>query len=430
MAGAAAGGPVGMPSRGARLGKSIGAKISKLVGSGDYEVFDGPSVNALVKSPSGGGGGNGYASFGNERQSTSVKHREYLQDVLSGPVAGAFSTTQFAINPGLVTTFPYLAQIASNFEEYRFKGLAFEFVSTTSPFNANSAMGSTIIAMEYNAAAPAFTNKPQMENSDFAISARFDKNIMYGVECASNAQNSYYVRQGGSTLPLPMTDLGTLFVATAPSTTFPVNSVIGELWVTYDVDFYRPRVTNARYGYYHASSPTTTGLGWNPLVPGFIKSVSYGTMSGAAVTAVGNNSTVTFPSLDMGDVVMMVWYATGWTAANTGVVVAKSTDATGTDTATPIFGLTPVGFTPTNVLSSMAGGVYNTNADWGGFSNLIGNGIGNSLMRQCAKFAFYTVTAASPSVTFTGTGVSSGGGAIGFDFIAVDVSNGIPSTLL
>lgn len=305
------GGQLGLSRPGRSVGKSLGARLSKLIGSGDYEISDMPIANSLIKGSA--AGSNGYAQFGNASQGTRVQHREYLQDVFTPLTAGTFGITEFSVNPGLPFTFPYLANIAQNFEEYKIRGLVFEYISTTSPYNTNSAMGSVIMAMEYNAAAPPFTSKPQMENSDFAISARLDKNIMYGVECASNVQNSYYVRNSASSLPLPMTDLGTFYVATQTPSTFPANSNIGELWVTYDVEFFRPRVSPARFGYYRTYRATSVAAtNFNFGTAGATTEVGpFGSLTGVTQdNSVGGATKFSFPNADVGDTYMVTFDAT------------------------------------------------------------------------------------------------------------------------
>jgi hypothetical protein len=106
-------------------------KIAKLIGRGDYEISDTPEANALfpkAKSPS------PYATFANDGSTVIVEHREYIKDVFTGPSAGTFNIESIPVQPGLVSSFPYLAAIAANYEEYSVQGLVFEFISTTSPY--------------------------------------------------------------------------------------------------------------------------------------------------------------------------------------------------------------------------------------------------------------------------------------------------------
>lgn len=291
---------------GRNAGAALGKRISKLIGSGDYTTNE-VSVNSLIGAsksavPS--------ATFGDDGTMIRVKRREFLGDVLTSGVAGAFKNYAYAINPGLASTFPFLSQLASNYEEYCFDGLVFEFITSASPYISTSALGTVIASMEYNAASPVFSSKFTMENSSAAVSTRLDKSLMYGVECASgsNAQNCYYVRAGTSTIPLTSTDLGNFQIAVAPGVGVPTASVVGELWVTYDVALKRPVLYPARVGslsYYatacSASAPAGTA----------VTTTSSGRLSGATVTtASANNLAWTLPGV-IGDVVQLTWTYVG-----------------------------------------------------------------------------------------------------------------------
>lgn len=273
------------------IGTEVGRRISRLIGSGDYTMNE-VSVNSLIK-----GAGNVNATFGTDGTSVRIRHREFLGDIVTGSFAGQFNNNVFPVNPGIKTSFPYLSQIADNFELYCFHGLVFEFISTASPYLATSGLGSVIAGAEYNASVPAFTSKFAMENSNAAVSTRIDKNIMYGLECASggNAQNCYYVRNGASSLPLTTTDLGNFQFATAPGTGFPANSVIGELWVTYDVSLTRPILVLSRFGAFQAYRSGVT----NPLPLGAtdLGTTRSGCLSGASVSS----TVITIPNCITGD---------------------------------------------------------------------------------------------------------------------------------
>jgi hypothetical protein len=288
--------------RAGMLVKRMANRLGKLIGSGDYEVSDMCEVNSLFKR---GSPGMSNASFYNTEMGTRVVHREFISDVFTGPTAGTFNNFSAPINPGLPFAFPYLAAIAQNFEEYRFHGLVFEFISTTSPYNAYSSIGSVIMSMKYDANSPNFTSKPQMENSDFAISTRFDKSLIYGVECKENAQNSYYVRSANSiTQPVNLTDLGNFQIATQPASTFPTLSQIGELWVSYDVELLRPRISPERYGFAHYRPLVSTSITGvvSTIGPPTLAPNVYGGLVGMVVSYPSTGGiNLSYPYADAGD---------------------------------------------------------------------------------------------------------------------------------
>jgi len=392
-AGSALGGKFGMATMGSQAGVALAKRISKAIGSGDYVVTEPVEANTLIKST-----GNAYAKIKSSDSGTRISHREFLGDVFNSSVAGSFGITGYNVNPGLVATFPYLASIAQNFEEYRINGLVFEFMSTTSPYNTNSAMGSVIMAMEYNAAAPAYTNKPQMENSDFAISGRLDKNLMYGVECKDNVQMHYYTRNGNSVLPVTTTDLGVFYIATQCASSIAASANLGELWVSYDIEFFRPRISPARFGYMHLNTPFAAG---NAIIP--FPSVSsasalassngnvvYGSFYGVNVSA---TNTLSFPNAELGDTYVFIADAVAVTSI-TGNNFVSST----------------VGFSPVSIFPTSTG--YSSNSQL----NL------NAGAHVCTTFSL-TITDVSvpPRIVFASL-TESGGGY--FSLIAIDVGNG------
>nr|QKV51167.1 putative capsid protein [Crucivirus sp.] len=213
---------------------------AKLLGYGDYRV-------GRNSSPTQGrmGMGTSVARFGNRGNCTVVQHREYIGDVSSST---AFTNTTYSINPAVPTTFPWLSTIAKNFEEYDFKQLAFQFKSTSADAlnSTNTALGTVIGATIYNSVNPAFTSKQQMENYEFAKSSKPSEDQVYPVECAhgENPVEQLYTRVG----PVPsgadprLYDLGTFQQATVGS---QAAAVIGELWVLYTVELYKPKLESA-----------------------------------------------------------------------------------------------------------------------------------------------------------------------------------------
>lgn len=303
--GGALGSLVNVPG-GRSMGASLGKRISKLLGSGDYTTNE-VSVNSLINSnkstlPS--------ASFGEDGTEVRVRRREFLADVLTSDVAGAFKNYAYSINPGLSTSFPFLSQLAANYEEYCFDGLVFEFVTSASPYISTSALGTVVASMEYNASSPVFTSKFTMENSAAAVSTRLDKSLMYGIECArgQNAQNCYYVRTGTSDVPLNSTDMGNFQLAIAPGAGVPVSSVVGELWVTYDVVLKRPVLNPSRVG---SMTYTATGAS-TAAVAGTSNKVTTtsGRLTGATFTSGTLTGIWTLPGL-VGDVVQVTVYHSG-----------------------------------------------------------------------------------------------------------------------
>jgi len=303
--GGVVGGKFGNASLGSKLGGKLGARVSRLIGSGDYTSSERVSYNSLFPSASKEGA---LSSFGSTNSSVRIRHREYLDDVYSGG-SNLFAINTWPIQPGLPATFQYLSQIATNFEEYVFHGLVFEYVSTTSPYFSGGAMGSVIMSCEYDPTLPAYTSKPQMENSDFAISARPDTSMMFGVECKDQPVSGRYVRTTQVGQPLSMTDMGNFYLAT--QTQIAQGTILGELWVTYDIEFRKPHISPARYGLFRASSLNGPG--------NFKINSSYGALLNTTISGAGSVYNLTFPDANIGDIYLICQKIT---ATGTGAAVS------------------------------------------------------------------------------------------------------------
>lgn len=395
-AGAAIGGMSG--PHGAAFGKVLGQKLSRIIGSGDYE--SNTSVNSLIHPP----GGMASASFAPDQDVVRIRRREFLGDVLAPAVAGTFTNYPYSINPGLKATFPFLSQMAPNYEEYCFDGLVFEFISSASPYISSSALGTVIAAMEYNASGPTFSSKYQMENSAHAISTRLDKNLMYGVECAkgANAQNCYYVRTGTSVLPVTTTDLGTFQLAVAPSASVPASTVLGELWVTYDICLKRPILNTSRYGVYHLYCSDTAVLPARPLGNTVVTETNLG---GASFTR-ASASTITFANATVGDQYLLTWWIVGGTNAAGVPTVPGITSGVG------------------NVLSHNF--LYNDLASYTAGGQASGGAYVTGVATLLVNFTFQ-LTASTGTITFGTTGTNWPSGAGGSEVIISYIGNNLKS---
>jgi hypothetical protein len=217
-------------STGESIGKWLGSGIGSIFGSGDYTMTGEPAkYNILAGS---------IPQFSSSRATNIVCHREYIQD-FSGTTA--FTNNLFALNPGIDTTFPWLASVAGNYQEYRFHGLMFEFRALTTDFANTGTPGVVVMATNYNADVPVYATKQQMENSEFAVSTKPTMNLRHMIECApgQTINPTKYLRAGAvpTGQDLRLYDQGTFQFATQGSS----NAVIlGELWVTYCVEFFKP----------------------------------------------------------------------------------------------------------------------------------------------------------------------------------------------
>jgi len=218
------------------LGKGISSLIT---GFGDYKVegnslmtggIDPPTV---VNSVNNGG--------------VIIRHREYLQDISAST---PFSLLTLPINPGQLSTFPWLSSIAAHFEQYKFRGLLFEYKSLSSDAvlstATSSALGSIVMATQYNALSPPFPNKFVMENYEFANSSKPSVSFIHPVECkrVDTSVVELYTRTGAPQVnsDLRLYDLGNFSIAAVGMQA--TSGVAGELWCTYEIEFLKPKIEN------------------------------------------------------------------------------------------------------------------------------------------------------------------------------------------
>lgn len=223
---------VGMPSVGRHVGRFLGAGIGSIFGSGNYKVTGGARKYNVFSGQ--------IPKFANKGASNVVCHREYIGDIST---TTAFTIAKYPIQPGLASGFPWLSTVANRYSEYKFHGVIYEFRSLTTDYSNSGTPGYINFATNYDADAAAYATKQQMDNSEFAVSTKPTKNLAHMIECDRKQApfNELYVRNGTQT-SYKNYDLGNLFVATGGASSA---IVVGELWVTYCVEFFKPIISPA-----------------------------------------------------------------------------------------------------------------------------------------------------------------------------------------
>jgi hypothetical protein len=180
-----------------------------------------------------------------------IRHREYIQDIVSSATASSFKVDTFPLNPGMAAAFPWLNSIASSFEEYILNGMLFEFKSITSDAISSASLatiGEVILATQYDALNAPFTSNVQMLNYEYAQVAKASQDCIHMIECdprQSAVSSHLYVRStpppGNSDIRLY--DHGTFSIASNQIAGTSV--VLGQLWCTYEVLLFKPKIPTA-----------------------------------------------------------------------------------------------------------------------------------------------------------------------------------------
>lgn len=261
VVGGAIGSLFGAPTK----GWSIGADVSKdllgwgkyrrrgVVGSGGYGTPWSVVSNSLVSD------GNIPSVIATTEGGVHICRQEYLGTVVSST---GFTNIQYYLNPGLPSSFPWLSKLASNFQQYRLRGMIVTFKSQmTEAVASYASLGSVAIAVNLNAADRACTSQIEMEQLKYCAVSKASEDIVAPVECArSQGSNVNYVRSAAvpNNASIIDYDHGLLQIATNGCPTAGV--ILGRVYISYDVELLNPRMvmTSTGIAAYRLTAPTTT----------------------------------------------------------------------------------------------------------------------------------------------------------------------------
>jgi hypothetical protein len=169
---------------------------------------------------------------------------EYVADVIAqASTPSTFSLQTYVLNPSQPGTLPWASQLACNFRQFRVHGMVWQYRSRSGAYTSSStALGEVIMCEQMNYNDPAFVNKYEMENYYGAISVSPDQNAMCGIECDPKLLQQTGRYFTGNALDYQHV-LGIFSIAT---NAIPVgNTICGELWVSYDIEFFDPILAGA-----------------------------------------------------------------------------------------------------------------------------------------------------------------------------------------
>jgi hypothetical protein len=224
---------------------------ARYFGIGDYDTSMGGGAveNTLVGE---GLGSAGIPTFGPEQAEYRITKTEFLRQLYAPAVAGAFQNLVLPLQPGLESTFPWLALVAPQFEEYEFLQLMFYWRPMVSDFNSGTGqVGEVVMATQYNPGEAPFADISRAKNYMGAMSTKSSIPMRHGVECdplKNSGAAGKYVRVGplqGPNQDIKQYDLGTLNVMVSGTPPAYSNQVLGELWVAYTVVLRKPKLPDS-----------------------------------------------------------------------------------------------------------------------------------------------------------------------------------------
>lgn len=186
-----------------------------------------------------------------EQGAISIRHTEFITDIF-GPLSD-FSNLTFPLNPGMEKTFPWLSQVAQNFEEYEFKQLLFTYNSTITDIGSSTSgqCGTITFATDYNANNEPFADKAEMLAYAHSHSTKTTQNMIHGVECDARKNSGTarkYIRAYDlkDNADLKTYDLGLFEMGISNVPVGLQSQSLGELRVTYNVVLRKPKLFTSR----------------------------------------------------------------------------------------------------------------------------------------------------------------------------------------
>lgn len=243
---------------GKKIGRrALGAVEGVVTGQGEYDLNGGaPASNNLVA-----GGGLSVPTFSTNNDETGslvIQHSEYVKDIYGVPwssndpseavIQEPFKNDAISLNPGLPNSFPWLSQIAANYEEYEMIQLMFCFKTRVGDnlTTTDGQVGTLLMFTDYNASDnPRRTKQDLLQGYGTSVSKISDTDILHGIECDPSkikGDAHKFVRTGGINTDLQDFDWGLFQIAVDNTPAVLSNKVIGELYVSYTVRLSKPRL--------------------------------------------------------------------------------------------------------------------------------------------------------------------------------------------
>lgn len=198
-------------------------------------------------------------TFQQEEDCIVVSFEEYIGDILSDTIPFALKLSG-GLNPGNAVFFPWLSNVADNFQQYEFESCVFTYKSMSGALASTQTLGSVLMSSQYNVYEQVPVSKSQMLNTIFAVSKVPSEDMIHPIECdrkQSTAGGLLFIR--GATLPAGQDarfyDLANVNIAVGGQTAAGIN--LGQVWVSYKVKLCKPQLQTL------AITPPTGMARWN-----------------------------------------------------------------------------------------------------------------------------------------------------------------------
>lgn len=229
------------------MGGKAGSWLDSVTGLGAYNVRSNSLLNSrtIVANP------NGPPRVVNSKrgEATVINHREYVGDLSSGTfvldtTSTEFTVSRYQLNPGNSSLFPWLSSASLAYQEYEINGMLVELVTEASEVSTNLALGVMAMAAEYNPLAETPSTKQQMLELEYADVCKTSHSLIMPIECAriNDAETHLFIAEDNDYLGTDARtfDLAAIFIASSGQPA--ENTKIAEIWVTYEVLLFKPKL--------------------------------------------------------------------------------------------------------------------------------------------------------------------------------------------
>jgi hypothetical protein len=200
-----------------------------------------------------------------------VGHKELVGNLSGGATAAFTQLLQLPLQPGLTSVFPWLSNIAQNWQFYRFRKLRFCYYTRT----GSTTVGSVVVVPDYNPADGAPLNE--------TIASSYEdvqEDVPWKDQCCVLRPQAMHgigvkklIRSGplAANLDINQYDSGNLWVFSVDSA---AAAVWGKLWVEYEIEFMTPQLLPGGDELSSSSTITmTAGTTAAPLTTGILSGI-------------------------------------------------------------------------------------------------------------------------------------------------------------
>lgn len=214
--------------------------------------------NHLLNQATKGAHGTSVVLGSNKTQSPIIlKKREFIRNINGNLTQDIAFEPISVLNTNL---FPWGSQILPQYEMYRIRKCRFTFQTTSTDYNATSALGIVALVVAYDPDDPIIGDIPSLLNYNGAKSRKISQSFSVDVVTANNPLPIRYVEHNAGANAF--NDYGLLYVAVAGN---PSVLVIGELWVDYEIEVFVPRINTSPSFQHFWGTITSAGAATNYL---------------------------------------------------------------------------------------------------------------------------------------------------------------------